>query len=87
VLAVEQRVWRPQVMLDGRRAICVRVRVGEGLNWCNLLGLEGGVVVGRMLVVEMGWVKVPLLGMALVRTFAVSGVDEEAAVTGFHPDD
>ncbi len=78
---------RLRVILGGRTAICVRVRVDEGLDWRNSLDLGGGVVVERILVVNMEWVKVPLLVMALVRIFEGLGVDEEAAVAGPHPDE
>lgn len=75
-------------MMGGRRAICVWVRVDEGLGWCSLQGLGGGVVVEMilMVVVERGWVIVPVLVMALVRTFEGLVVDGEAAVAESHPD-
>lgn len=75
-------------MLGGRRAICVWARVGEGLGWRSLQGLGGGVMVETvlMVVVERGWVIVPALVMAWVRTFEGLVVDGEAVVVGFHLD-
>ena len=84
----ERWVTRLLAMLGGRRAICVRGTVDEGLGWRSLQGLGGGVVVEMILrvVVEWGWVIVPALVMAWVRTFEGLVVDGEAVVVGFHLD-